>query len=296
MGWKRITFFVAVIAALVCCRSKAAEPAECRWTEEKISIDGVADEACWAKAQLIDNFQMYWKKEGERKPMRATKARLLWDREYTAGAALTMGDIPLGTAAGFGVLGGSTVTNTGPSIVNANLGVSPGAAVTGFPPGVVVNGTVNAANATLDQFFVKRESNGFGKLNETYPFELKTAVKLRGTLNKRDDKDEGWSVEGRIPWKNFAPAGGRPGVGETWKFALCRYDYDINSKQPELSCSAPLTASRFHQYEDYAPLKFVGPGGDAIRVGLGSVWLSNLQAGNVWRLDPRRIEATLAPF
>jgi virginiamycin B lyase len=39
--------------------------------------------------------------------------------------------------------------------------------------------------------------------------------------------------------------------------------------------------------------QFAGPGGDAVRVGLGSVWLSNLRAGNVWRLDPRRIEATL---
>jgi virginiamycin B lyase len=40
--------------------------------------------------------------------------------------------------------------------------------------------------------------------------------------------------------------------------------------------------------------QFVGPGGDAIRVGLGFVWLSNLKQGNVWRLDPRRIEATTA--
>lgn len=39
--------------------------------------------------------------------------------------------------------------------------------------------------------------------------------------------------------------------------------------------------------------QFFGPGGDAVRVGLGSVWLSNLRQGNVWRLDPRRIEATL---
>ncbi len=39
--------------------------------------------------------------------------------------------------------------------------------------------------------------------------------------------------------------------------------------------------------------QFYGPGGDAVRVGLGFVWLSNLRAGNVWRIDPRRIEATL---
>ena len=41
--------------------------------------------------------------------------------------------------------------------------------------------------------------------------------------------------------------------------------------------------------------QFVGEGGDALRVGLGSVWLSNLKAGTVWRLDPKRIEATQAP-
>jgi len=40
--------------------------------------------------------------------------------------------------------------------------------------------------------------------------------------------------------------------------------------------------------------QFKGEGGDAIRAGLGSVWLSNLRAGNMWRLDPRRIEATMA--
>ena len=39
--------------------------------------------------------------------------------------------------------------------------------------------------------------------------------------------------------------------------------------------------------------QFSGKGGDAVRVGLGSVWLSNLEAGTVWRLDPRRVEATL---
>ena len=51
----------------------------------------------------------------------------------------------------FGVLGGSTVTNTGPSAISGSLGVSPGSAVTGFPPGSVNSGTIHAADAVAAQ-------------------------------------------------------------------------------------------------------------------------------------------------
>jgi hypothetical protein len=58
--------------------------------------------------------------------------------------------VPLGTARSYAVLAGSTVTNTGPSVINGDVGLSPGTAVTGFPPGLV-NGTTHAADAVALQ-------------------------------------------------------------------------------------------------------------------------------------------------
>src|ERR1700753_337916 len=64
--------------------------------------------------------------------------------QTTAGAAVA--PVGLGTASSFAVLAGTTVTNTGPSVINGDLGVSPGSAVTGFPPGTVSNGTIHTAD------------------------------------------------------------------------------------------------------------------------------------------------------
>jgi hypothetical protein len=66
-------------------------------------------------------------------------------------------DAFLGTAQRFAVLADSTVTNTGPSFIVGDVGVSPGTAVTGFPPGSVAvgkpgsGGTIHSADAIAAQ-------------------------------------------------------------------------------------------------------------------------------------------------
>lgn len=64
--------------------------------------------------------------------------------------AASQAPVVLGAAGNFAVLAGSTVTSTGASQVTGDLGVSPGTAVTGFPPGTV-NGTIHAGDPAAAQ-------------------------------------------------------------------------------------------------------------------------------------------------
>jgi len=56
----------------------------------------------------------------------------------------------LGSAQQFGVLGATTVTNTGASTIKGNLGVSPGTAITGLGTATVV-GTIHLGDAAALQ-------------------------------------------------------------------------------------------------------------------------------------------------
>src|SRR5579863_4610662 len=77
-------------------------------------------------------------------------------------ALIALALIPTGARAqnltSFAILGGSTITNTGPSVIMGNVGLSPGNAIVGFPPGTVAppsaifNSDATAIQAQIDLF------------------------------------------------------------------------------------------------------------------------------------------------
>jgi glucose/arabinose dehydrogenase len=222
---------------------------ECRWATGPIKIDGKADEEAWKNAQVIDTFYLPWLGPKARKSLTATKARLLWDREYLYFHA-DMQDSDL--YADVKEHDGMTWDNDVFELFFKPADDKPG----------YYEFQVNAAGTIMDMFIPRRGSGGYQRYKKDGEFHIDAKVVLRGTLNNWRDKDEGWSVEGRIPWKDFFRTGGRPAIDERLKFALCRYDYSVAFEGPELSTCAPLKSLKypdFHHFEDYATLRFVGP-------------------------------------
>jgi hypothetical protein len=217
--------------------------AECRWANGPIKIDGKADEVAWENAQVLKDFAVFWEK---RKPKTATQARLLWDDNYLYFTA-EMEDTDL--YADVKERNGMTWTNDVFELF--------------FKPAenklAYYEFQVNAANTPLELFFPSRGSGGYQRFARLTKFGMESAVSLNGTLNHWEDKDIGWTVEGRIPWTAFTAAGGRPKAGDKWRFSLCRYDYSAAFERPELSSTSPLTVSDFHRYEDFGVLTFIGP-------------------------------------
>ncbi|MCM8825787.1 MAG: carbohydrate-binding family 9-like protein [Candidatus Omnitrophica bacterium] len=117
---------------------------------------------------------------------------------------------------------------------------------------------VSPKNTVLDAFVSRSlREKMFFRFAEWDCTGLKSATKLKGTLNNWFDEDDFWSVEVAIPFKSLLSNGRMPATNDVWLINLGRYDYSVYlEKGFEASTSCPIKKFDFHRYEEWSFLKF----------------------------------------
>jgi hypothetical protein len=114
---------------------------------------------------------------------------------------------------------------------------------------------VNPRNTTFDSWLPAYRQN-----DNAWDAPMKTAVQINGTLDKRDDKDVGWTVEMMIP---HAAVKGRlesvngvpPHVGTQWRVNFFRMDMPGGKPQSASGWNPPMIGD-FHALDKFGTLVF----------------------------------------
>lgn len=240
-----MTLLMAAFALLAADPPPKFPVFDCRFTDGSIVVDGKADEPAWKHATVIDAFGRHWD-GGKNKPTRTTRAKLLWDRDFFYFSA-ELDDADL--FAKVTERDGMTWLDDCFEIFLKPKETNPG----------YYEFHVTPTGVLMDLFIADRAKENYATSFKRDQFQWQAKATHRGTVNDPSDRDGGWTVEGRIPWSDFAKTSERPKAGDEWRMSLCRYDYDSTGKNPKTSTISPLTQSDFHRHEEFARLRFVAP-------------------------------------
>jgi hypothetical protein len=90
---------------------------------------------------------------------------------------------------------------------------------------------INAFATVWDLLLVRPYRDGGPAIHAWDIAGLKSAVNLRGSINRPSDRDNGWSVEIAIPWtilNEIAPARRRPQAGDRWRVNFSRVQWQLD--------------------------------------------------------------------
>jgi len=179
---------------------------KCNWARGRITIDGRISERSWQDAQKIENFVCFWERRKANKGS-STTARLLWDNSYLYFSAEMEDSDVYATVKEHN---GKTWEND-----VFELFLKPAVEKDNKYPLQYYEFQVNPLNTQLELFLPSRGAGGYDRFGPLTKLGMESAVRLLGksTLNDYTDKDEGWVVEGRIPWRAFKLVGGRAQPG-----------------------------------------------------------------------------------
>ena len=237
---------MAVIAAAACTkRSEMVAPPDhvvaVKRAGGPISIDGVLDEPAWKSAVRTGAFGMA---DGKGSPVLRTEAMLLWDdQNLYVGFEVEDPDVWSG------------YTKDDDPIYNeevVELFANPNDDQREY-----YEFQVSPSNVHFDAFFTQHRSDL--KKAVAWNGSWRSAVKVQGTLNKRDDLDKGYTVEIAIPFSNFHVTGGQaPKPGSHWRADMFRFERPARGQIREAHAWAPTPNWDFHSMKDWGWITFEG--------------------------------------
>ena len=197
-----------------------------------LQIDGRLSEPAWSAAPWSDPFVDI---DGTRRPPLATRVKMLWDDEFLYfGADLEEPQL------------WATLDERDSVIFQDNdfeIFIDPDGDTHAY-----FEIEINALNTVWDLLLIQPYRDGGPAIHAWDIAGLRTAVNLRGTINRPEDRDEGWSIEVAIPWKilaEAAPRRARPRAGDQWRVNFSRVQWQLDVGMVDSpSGSIPGQASR----------------------------------------------------
>lgn len=223
---------------------------------DKITIDGKLDEGAWRTAARTGRFIDPSTGRVNRDVDLSARARMMWDDQ--------------GLYVAFDVRDKDVTGGFKPGVADQKLWTKDAVEIMVDPDGDGDNRDyyeiqINPQNLVFDSQFdsynePRTEPDGpFG--HQDWSSEVKSAVEVRGTIDKPDDKDQGYLVEAFIPWKSLSKAKQiPPKVGDTWRINL--YAMQNNGG---VAWSAILKQGNFHKASRFGKITFAEEGPSRLR-------------------------------
>lgn len=240
----RTPLLVPLAAAALLAQTRSVGPLpkyEVKRAQGRIAVNGLLDDEAWRHASPAVEFVFPWDNQTGAK--QKTRAKLLWDSDYLyVGYECDDEDI----VAVFGQRDDPTYRDDAVEIF-----IHPG------PKYKVYWGfEMNSKAIMYDYVSVP----GVIHLTDSDVPGSMLATTIRGTLNQRGDKDQGWTLELAIPWRAFRDFAGTPlppKKGDIWRANLNRWDgVEPNRRLSQWSDSA-LNTPNPHNPERFGELVFV---------------------------------------
>ena len=242
---KKIILFLSGALVAFSCVAQNPPVYDCHRADKPITIDGVVNMDEWSAAKPCSAFQDIMG-AGFPLPKYKTTMRMLWDDEFLyVSAVLDEPNVRAG------------VTERDDIVYHDNdfeVFINPY-----NDSRLYYELEINALGTVMDLLMEKPYSEG-GTYIMTWDFQnLETAVHVDGTLNKPSDKDKGWSVEIKIPFKSLSRGGTDPLESKVWRMNFSRVEW--LSTPEENWVWAPTGIVDIHYPLRWGYVRFIGKDG-----------------------------------